>query len=118
MFVRKSRSRVSSHGASTSSKGGAAHNRIGRVYRAIGQLEEAMRNLGTGHALFDSAGDVRGVACTGCAADVVFYTVDGGGHAWPGGGWMPEAIVGHITQDIDATRVMWAFFEQHPLRDH
>ena len=44
------------------SKGGAAHNRIGRVFRAIGQLEEAMRNLGTGHALFDAAGDLRGVA--------------------------------------------------------
>ncbi|HEY8432305.1 MAG TPA: tetratricopeptide repeat protein, partial [Sandaracinaceae bacterium] len=43
-------------------KGGAAHNRIGRVYRAIGQLEEAMRHLGTGHALFDAAGDRRGVA--------------------------------------------------------
>ncbi len=46
----------------TKSKGGAAHNRIGRVYRAIGQVEEAMRNLGTGHALFDAAGDLRGVA--------------------------------------------------------
>lgn len=44
------------------SKGGAAHNRIGRVYRAIGNLEEAMRHLGTGHALFDGAGDARGVA--------------------------------------------------------
>lgn len=44
------------------SKGGAAHNRIGRVYRAIGQLEEAMRNLGTGHALFDASSDQRGVA--------------------------------------------------------
>ena len=43
-------------------KGGVAHNRIGRVYRAIGHLEEAMRHLGTGHALFDSAGDQRGVA--------------------------------------------------------
>jgi tetratricopeptide (TPR) repeat protein len=43
-------------------KGGAAHNRIGRVYRAIGQLEEAMRHLGTGHALFDAASDARGVA--------------------------------------------------------
>ncbi len=60
-------------------------------------------------------GDVRGVAYTGCDADVVFYTIDGGGHAWPGGGSMPRAIVGHITQDIDATRVMWAFFERHPL---
>lgn len=43
-------------------KGGVAHNRIGRVYRAIGHLEDAMRNLGTGHALFDAAGDERGVA--------------------------------------------------------
>lgn len=43
-------------------KGGVAHNRIGRVYRAIGHLEEAMRYLGTGHALFDSANDQRGVA--------------------------------------------------------
>ncbi len=45
-------------------KGGAAHNRLGRVYRAIGQLEEAMRHLGTGHALFDAAGDRRGVAAS------------------------------------------------------
>jgi tetratricopeptide (TPR) repeat protein len=44
------------------SKGGAAHNRLGRLYRSIGQLEEAMRHLGTGHALFDAAGDKRGVA--------------------------------------------------------
>lgn len=43
-------------------KGGVAHNRIGRVYRAVGQLDEAMRHLGTGHALFDAAGDLRGVA--------------------------------------------------------
>lgn len=78
----------------------------------------AQRNGCTAAEALPTTGDVRGVACTGCAADVVFYTVDGGGHAWPGGGWMPEAIVGHITQDIDATRVMWAFFEQHPLRDH
>ena len=43
-------------------KGGVAHNRIGRVYRAIGRLEEAMRHLGTGHALFDASGDQRGIA--------------------------------------------------------
>ncbi len=43
-------------------KGGAAHNRIGRLYRAVGQLEDAMRHLGTGHALFDAVGDQRGVA--------------------------------------------------------
>ena len=27
-------------------------------------------------------------------ADVVLYTIDGGGHTWPGGGDMPKAIVG------------------------
>ena len=44
------------------SKGGAAHNRLGRLFRAIGQLDEAMRHLGTAHALFDAANDQRGVA--------------------------------------------------------
>lgn len=44
------------------SKGGAAHNRIGRVHRDRGELEDAMRHLGTGHALFHAAGDTRGVA--------------------------------------------------------
>ncbi len=43
-------------------KGGVAHNRLGRVYRAIGHLDLAMRHLGTGHALFDAAMDRRGVA--------------------------------------------------------
>lgn len=43
-------------------KGGVAHNRIGRVYRAIGHLDAAMRHLGTGHALFDAVADLRGVA--------------------------------------------------------
>lgn len=43
-------------------KGGVAHNRIGRLYRSIGHLDEAMRHLGTGQALFVAAGDERGVA--------------------------------------------------------
>ncbi len=43
-------------------KGGVAHNRIGRVYRSIGRLDEAMRHLGTGQALFVNAEDERGVA--------------------------------------------------------
>ncbi len=43
-------------------KGGVAHNRLGRLYRSIGHLDEAMRHLGTGQALFVAAGDERGVA--------------------------------------------------------
>ena len=61
------------------------------------------------------SGDVSGIAYPSCAADVVFYTVAGGGHAWPGGEPLPEWITGRTTQDIDATRVMWDFFQQHPI---
>jgi polyhydroxybutyrate depolymerase len=48
-------------------------------------------------------------------ADVVFYTVAGGGHTWPGGKSMPAVIVGKTTPDVDATRLMWNFFAEHPL---
>jgi tetratricopeptide (TPR) repeat protein len=43
-------------------KGGAAHNRIGRLYREIGSLDEAGTHLTTAMALFESAHDERGVA--------------------------------------------------------
>ena len=62
------------------------------------------------------SGEVSGARYTGCEADLVFYTIHGGGHAWPGGDPMPEYIVGHTTDDIDATRLMWEFFEEHPLK--
>ncbi len=45
-------------------KGGAAHNRIGRLYREIGSLDTAEQHLQTALALFESAGDKRGVAST------------------------------------------------------
>ena len=61
------------------------------------------------------SGDVSGIQFVNCAADLVFYTIAGGGHAWPGGEPLPESIVGFTTQDIDATRTMWDFFQQHPL---
>lgn len=43
-------------------KGGAAHNRIGRLYREIGLLDDASRHLGTGLALFEAVHDERGIA--------------------------------------------------------
>ena len=61
------------------------------------------------------SGEVSGVQFTNCAADVFFYTITGGGHAWPSGEVIPEFIVGHTTQDIDATQTIWDFFLQHPL---
>jgi polyhydroxybutyrate depolymerase len=49
-------------------------------------------------------------------ADVIFYTIEGAGHQWPGGRRISaEWMVGPYTQKMDATRQMWAFFRQHAL---
>ena len=62
-------------------------------------------------------GEVSGIRFTNCASDaeVIFYKITGGGHSWPGGGAMPKRIVGVTTRVIDATKLMWDFFQQHPL---
>jgi polyhydroxybutyrate depolymerase len=64
------------------------------------------------------AADVTRREYTSCAdnAAVVLYTVQGGGHTWPGGTPLPEWFVGRTTRSIDATRLMWTFFREHPLR--
>jgi polyhydroxybutyrate depolymerase len=63
------------------------------------------------------ASDVTRRAYTHCAdnADVVLYTIQGGGHTWPGGGRLPEWYVGRTSHSIDASRQMWLFFREHPL---
>ncbi len=43
-------------------KGGAAHNRIGRLYRGTGALEDAGKHLHAGLSLFREVDDERGVA--------------------------------------------------------
>ena len=45
-------------------KGGAAHGRIGRLFRDTGRLEEAQTHLEAALALFEDAADERGVAST------------------------------------------------------
>jgi len=64
-----------------------------------------------------AAPGVTRLAYAGCAggADVVLYTVEGGGHTWPGGDAMPAWLVGKTTQVVDATVETWAFFRAHPL---
>jgi polyhydroxybutyrate depolymerase len=64
--------------------------------------------------------DVTRRAYTGCADDaaVVLYTVQDGGHTWPGGTPLPEWFVGRTTRTIDATNLMWEFFRNHPLRQN
>ncbi|MGI5218727.1 alpha/beta hydrolase family esterase [Nocardia sp. CA-290969] len=50
-------------------------------------------------------------------AEVELYSIQGGGHVWPGstGFPFPELFVGTNTTSIDATRLIWDFFEAHPL---
>jgi polyhydroxybutyrate depolymerase len=63
-------------------------------------------------------GEISGTTWTECSqnADVTFYSIAGGGHSWPGGEPIPAWIVGKTSQAVDATREMWQFFEQHPLK--
>jgi polyhydroxybutyrate depolymerase len=65
------------------------------------------------------AADVTRVEYTHCADDaaVVLYTVQGGGHTWPGGKPLPEWFVGTTSNSIEATSQMWAFFREHRLRE-
>jgi polyhydroxybutyrate depolymerase len=64
------------------------------------------------------AADVTRTEYTECAgnATAVLYTIEGGGHTWPGGGHLPEWFAGPTTHTIDASSVMWDFFKQHPLQ--
>jgi polyhydroxybutyrate depolymerase len=76
----------------------------------------AQRNgCSTAPEVIPARGDVRGIRYSGCneGAEVVLYTIDGGGHTWPGG--RPVPLVGKTSTDIDASAVLWAFFAAHPL---
>jgi polyhydroxybutyrate depolymerase len=57
---------------------------------------------------------VRRSAYSGCreGREVVLYTVEGGGHTWPGGPPVGR-LVGRVSHDLDATRTMLDFFDRH-----
>ena len=62
-------------------------------------------------------GNVKGIRYSECNqdADVVFYSITDGGHTWPGGSPLPEWIAGKTSQEIDATQLMWEFFQEYSL---
>lgn len=49
------------------------------------------------------------------ASQVLLYRIEGGGHTWPGALNIKavSGISGNISQDIDATELMWDFFSRH-----
>jgi polyhydroxybutyrate depolymerase len=58
---------------------------------------------------------VKVTSYAGCdhGHDVELYTIEGGGHTWPGGPASGRRV-GRVTRDIDATTTIWAFFSGHP----
>ncbi len=50
-------------------------------------------------------------------AEIAFYIVSGLGHQWAGGAplTLPAKLVGPYSDKINATDVIWAFFEKHAL---
>jgi len=47
-------------------------------------------------------------------AEVLYYRLDGGGHTWPGR--PPDSFfLGPCALSLDANRLIWEFFQRHPL---
>jgi len=43
---------------------------------------------------------------------LVLYTINGGGHTWPGGWqYLGERLVGKTSRDINASHIIWDFFK-------
>ena len=69
-------------------------------------------------ASIDSVRDgtrVRPERWSGCrdGRDVVLYTIEGGGHTWPGGPPVGRGV-GRVSRELNATEAIWAFFAAHP----
>lgn len=47
--------------------------------------------------------------------EVMLYTIQGGGHTWPGSSqYASRAAIGRVCRDFDATQTIWEFFQKHP----
>ncbi len=52
----------------------------------------------------------------GSRSQVSVYEIEGGGHTWPRGWqYLPVAVVGKTSQEMDANSVIWQFFNTHHL---
>jgi poly(3-hydroxybutyrate) depolymerase len=96
-----------------------------RGYAGLMSQQEAVEswakhNGAGGHALSQYVQDlnprdgcrVKREVYGGGRNEVVAYTIEGGGHAWPGG--LPiGGVMGRTTQDIKASELIVQFFSSH-----
>lgn len=48
---------------------------------------------------------------------VIGYTINNGGHTWPGGRqYLPKFIIGKTTHNLNACQVIWDFFKSYQLK--
>jgi polyhydroxybutyrate depolymerase len=102
-------------------QGGAVNDDRGRVFSAPKSLtrwagyNQCTPPL-TQHDLPGTVNDGTTIQYSGyttCAggAQAGLYTVEHGGHAWPGGQqYLPEALIGKTSGNMDASVVIWQFF--------
>jgi polyhydroxybutyrate depolymerase len=73
----------------------------------------------TTELILDSAGDGTSASYRvypggAAGSEVVSYVIDNGGHTWPGGWqYLPVFMVGKTTRNLDASEIIWAFFQRH-----
>lgn len=82
-------------------------------------VSEALAPASTGAgSRTDRCGGLRLVYPDGRdGSEVVLVRLEGGGHTWPGGAqYLPEALIGRVCHDFDATALIWEFFKAHPKR--
>jgi polyhydroxybutyrate depolymerase len=69
-------------------------------------------------AIEQTSASVRHIMYSGCqeGANVELYSIDGGGHTWPGAAVdaAPD-VLGPTTHEISATDLIWDFFVAHPM---
>ena len=62
---------------------------------------------------------VRRDAYSQCIAgtNVVLYTVEGGGHTWPGSiQYLPERLIGRTSRDVSGSEIIWDFLASHAMK--
>jgi polyhydroxybutyrate depolymerase len=46
--------------------------------------------------------------------EVIGYTIVGGGHTWPEGSqYLPKAMIGTVSHNLDACEIIWDFFRHY-----
>ncbi len=59
-------------------------------------------------------GNIQVEGFKNCDAEIILYTINNGGHTWPGSSARFTKESGFVSNEISATDLMWEFFKRHP----